>query len=217
MENLQNKFYCTGNVPKTRDTNVPYKNKLKIRTQIIVPSIVMLVLICVIAICVVGAPFGCTSDEPSLSKIPTVIPEDEEILASETTVEHVCSNYYVSKYDTTNHWNECSICGKKYNVVAHTYTETWTMGESCSSANKCNHICSCGYSYQTNNNREHKNIGDLNVNINEFVHYKLCLDCKNYIVSKRCTKEDGSQISCTNLGTCTVCGRDYSKDGRTFW
>ncbi len=179
------------------------------------PSIVMLVLICIITIICVGATIGRPSEETS--QIDFTMQENEEILASETTVEHICSNYYVSKYDTTNHWNECSICKKKYNVVAHTYTETWTMGDSCSSANKCNHICSCGYSYQTNNNREHKNIGDLNVNINEFVHYKLCLDCKNYIVSKRCTKEDGSQISCTNLGTCTVCGRDYSKDGRTFW
>ncbi len=173
-------------------------------------SIVMLVLICVIAICVVGAPFGCTSDEPSLSKIPTVIPEDEEILASETTVEHVCSNYYVSKYDTTNHWNECSICGKKYNVVAHTYTETWTMGESCHPDNKLNHICLCGYSYQTNNTREH-NLKPLNTNTEQYNHYQECNVCRMRVVSERCKKEDGSRINCDNLGTCATCNHVYSE------
>ncbi len=170
----------------------------------------MLVLICVIAICVVGAPFGRTSDEPSLSKIPTVIPKDEKILASDATVEHICSNYYVSKYDKTNHWNECSICGKKYNVVAHTYKETWTMGESCAPANKCNHVCGCGYSYQTNNTREHKNIKTATNKI-RVAHYTVCADCNASILDERCRKDDGSEINCNNLGICSVCGQVYAE------
>ncbi len=173
------------------------------------PSIVMLVLICVIAICVVGAHSVRPSDEPSLSKIPTVIPEDEEILASDATVEHICSNYYVSKYDTTNHWNECSICKKKYNVVAHTYTETWTMGESCSTANKCNHVCSCGYSYQTNNTREHDFQSTTDADL--YRHHEECRVCTYNKSSEKCTKEDGSRINCDNLGTCTVCKHVYSQ------
>ena len=72
--------------------------------MIAMPSIVMLVLICIIAICIVGATIGRPSEETS--QIDFTMQENEEILASETTVEHICSNYYVSKYDTTNHWNE---------------------------------------------------------------------------------------------------------------
>lgn len=169
----------------------------------------MLVLICIIAICIVGATIGSPSNEPQISKTATIKTE-EEILASETTVEHICSNYYVSKYDTTNHWDECSICKKKYNVVAHTYTETWTMGDSCSSANKCNHICACGYSYQTNNTREHKNI-KTGTNTNRIAHWKQCGDCNTEILDEVCRKEDGSLINCNNLGTCSVCGHVYDK------
>ena len=175
------------------------------------PSIVMLVLICIIAICIVGATIGRPSEETS--QIDFTMQENEEILASETTVEHICSNYYVSKYDTTNHWNECSICKKKYNVVAHTYTETWTMGESCHPENKLNHICTCGYSYQTGNTREH-DWGKLNTDAMNYNHYQSCKVCTKIKGSaENCTKEDGSKINCNNLGTCTICKHVYSKAG----
>ena len=179
------------------------KRNIEIRTQIIVPSIVVLVLICIITIIYVGATIDHPSNEPQISKTPTIETQGEEILASETTVEHICSNYYVSKYDTTNHWNECSICKKKYNVVAHTYTETWTMGESCHPNNKCNHICACGYSYQTNNTREHKNPSFITER-SRYRHVYSCSYCNVTFNGEKCIKDDGSKINCDNLGTCSV-------------
>ena len=61
--------------------------------------------------------------------------------------EHV----YETKYDSSVHWEECIICDKKINIASHTFSESWTMGDSCAYSNKLVHACSCGYSYNTEN------------------------------------------------------------------
>lgn len=33
-------------------------------------------------------------------------------LATGTEISHDCNKYLLTKYDTSNHWQQCSICGK---------------------------------------------------------------------------------------------------------
>ena len=42
-------------------------------------------------------------------------------------IEHEC--VYVKKYDTSNHWQECSICSKKIETAKHSYEEPEEIAE----------------------------------------------------------------------------------------
>ena len=121
---------------------------------------------------------------------------------------HNCSDYAIDKYDENYHWQECKVCQKVIGEkVAHTYTkEYWTMGDSCSSNNKLVHICSCGYTYETENTREHKNIG---YSANNFIHIKECKDCRDFIgTAEQHVDKDNNVLSCVTgkAGNCAICG-----------
>lgn len=120
--------------------------------------------------------------------------------------EHDCSKYLISKYDKTNHWDQCSVCGTKYNKTAHDYEEYWTMGDSCSNNNKLVHQCKgCGYSYKTSNTREHTWNKDYAKNAES--HHTVCTLCgaeKGDLDVHR--DADGNQLTCQNPGKCATCG-----------
>ena len=121
---------------------------------------------------------------------------------------HNCSDYAIDKHDDNYHWQECKVCQKVIGEkVAHTYTkEYWTMGDSCSANNKLVHICSCGYTYETENTREHKNIG---YSANNFIHIKECKDCRDFLgTAEQHVDKDNNVLSCVTRksGNCAICG-----------
>ncbi len=69
-----------------------------------------------------------------------------------TTTAHGHTNQ--TKYNSTNHWNECSTCGVKSIETAHVITETVTESGTTSS-------CDCGYSIFTANATD----SDENINV----------------------------------------------------
>lgn len=134
---------------------------------------------------------------------------NQEMSALEATADHDHNLYLVSKYDKTNHWQECSLCRTRINEEAHTFTDTWILGEeSCKNGNKCVHTCSCGYSYESTIDHTP---GDIKADAGSYRHYQVCSVCKGWIWQAVCKKEDGSIIGCANLGTCVTCGYKYSK------
>lgn len=59
---------------------------------------------------------------------------------------------WVSKYDDTYHWEECSICHQIRNKAKHNYVNSyWTQGDwtNCSYTNVYRRICNCGYSHDS--------------------------------------------------------------------
>ena len=115
------------------------------------------------------------------------------------------THIYESKYDDTNHWEECFICGNIRNQRAHSLQENWTMGDSCSPDNVLIHSCSCGYSYTTENTRSHSStFYEWN---NEF-HQLACSKCRTPMGPEEKHKDSsGATITCTHGGTCVTCGR----------
>ena len=70
-----------------------------------------------------------------------------------TTHSHV----WVQKYDANNHWDECSMCGVKQNMTAHTVSVTYTDGEgNCLPTNREKTVClNCAYTTYTYVNLPH--------------------------------------------------------------
>ena len=127
---------------------------------------------------------------------------------------HTCSEYYISKYDETYHWNECKLCGKEYDKVAHSYHDDgWTMGSAsnCSNNNVHKYSCSCGYSKSNTEGKAlHTEISFFNAD--SISRTSQCTKCnENYTVEHRCIDSNGAQIGCDNLGTCSVCGHNWTK------
>ena len=119
------------------------------------------------------------------------------------TVDH--THIWASKYDTTNHWEYCTICGEKRNVTTHTYTDHWYGGNSCSGQCYSIRTCECGYSYTYR--KPHGDIQTIwqKTNAPRAIHYKACTVCWNWIYSGKCRNSNGN-LSCKNPGTCIDCG-----------
>lgn len=163
------------------------------------------------------AMFICSIDisvmEVQASNDTTII--DVTGLASGAETSHDCSKYLTSKYDSTQHWQQCTICGKIYgNKTNHSYTDNgWTRG----TANDCNpnnvhkYSCGCGYSYTTTSGKKEHVLTHVQ-NLASYAAYDTCLECSQAYGTNHhyCIKEDGSRISCKNLGTCKICGYTYT-------
>lgn len=120
------------------------------------------------------------------------------------TIEH--THIWATKYDSTNHWEYCTVCGEKRNVTAHTYTDHWYLGyESCSHQNYSLRTCSCGYSYRYH--KPHQNGEYWNCSVLRGMHWKNCKVCGSWSESGWCVDSTGALLTCKNLGTCVVCGR----------
>lgn len=67
------------------------------------------------------------------------------------------THVWVAKYDATNHWDECSLCGTTRNLAKHTLDTRYTVGEgSCSSSNyKITYCSGCAYSTQVKSQAAH--------------------------------------------------------------
>ena len=76
--------------------------------------------------------------------------------------EETCEHTYVTKYDKTNHWKECSKCGfvKADSIVEHAYNE--------------NGKCECGATKQEEETCEHAYVTKKD----ETYHWEECSKCK---------------------------------------
>lgn len=129
-------------------------------------------------------------------------------LATGDETSHDCSKYLETKYNGTKHWEQCSIsnCNRTFNIDTHSYYDYWTLGDSCNPNNKHVFTCSCGYSYQTSNIRNHgnyKHVYDGNI------HKLSCGNCGVAVSDTEYHKNSSGQtIGCTTgiSGTCAICG-----------
>lgn len=120
------------------------------------------------------------------------------------TIEH--THIWATKYDSTNHWEYCTVCGEKRNVTAHAFTDHWYLGyESCSHQNYSLRTCSCGYSYTYH--KSHQNGEYWNCSVPRGMHWKNCKVCGSWLESGWCVDSTGALLTCKNPGTCVVCGR----------
>ena len=96
-----------------------------------------------------------------------------------SSVEH--THIWASKYDSTNHWEYCTVCNQTRNVIAHSYTTTWNLGsESCNNNNSYRKVCSCGYS--TTGYKACVWDGESYLQYtNEKTHFKKCKVCNEGI------------------------------------
>lgn len=132
-------------------------------------------------------------------------------------IEH--THIWATTYDSTNHWEYCTICGEKRNVTAHVFTDHWHLGhESCHSANWSNRTCTCGYNYIYRKTHAILSGPYLTAN-NEWGNYGIrgyhfwrCPDCGEWAKQETCKNSSGKVVNCANPGTCAVCGTVYTKD-----
>ena len=161
------------------------------------------------------------SEEKSVTNI------DLTGLVTGEDTEH--THIYEKKYDDTNHWEECFICGDIKSRENHNKTTsgTGTCGtyliESCSKG--------CGYSKSNyvehdveyyNEDKIYDETGK-NTNRGDYRHgIGNCKRCKTVwaydkngklITKQECIDEDGNKINCSNnKKKCRYCGWDYNKE-----
>ena len=77
------------------------------------------------------------------------------------STEETCEHEYVTKYDKTNHWQECSKCGfiKADSIVEHAYDE--------------NGKCECGATKKTEETCEHEYV----TKYDKTNHWEACSKC----------------------------------------
>ena len=132
-------------------------------------------------------------------------------LSSGSETSHDCSKYLTTKYDSSQHWQECTVCGKLYgNKSNHTFSSYWTMGNSCSESNHYIEICECGFfkrneQYELQHRTKHSVYNEYAANL--LYHVKLCKNCKEEVQDKQYhIDSNGNQLTCLNPGICSVCG-----------
>ncbi len=141
-------------------------------------------------------------------------------LDSSMMIEH--EHLFKTMYNYTNHWEECRICGKRQNEVAHSFKEKYSLGYvSCEVTNSCTYTCSCGYS----------KVGHLPCKWDGksvlqwpsiYQHRRVCTQCKSQIayeyywnnklygMERYCHLSNGNRIYCGVGGKCAICGYMYS-------
>lgn len=135
-------------------------------------------------------------------------------LATGAETSHDCNKYLTSKYNTSQHWQECTVCGKLIgSKTNHSFATTGTAG--------CNlglgyqyRQCSCGYSYRLDKT-PHSSNGSWIACGDRHGHYQYCTKCSVWSAYGYCVNASGQRLGCSTgvSGTCAVCNayRDASK------
>lgn len=150
--------------------------------------------------------YGITEKEKSTNDVIVV---DVTNLDIGNNFNHTCVLF--SNYSNDEHWNECKICGKMYDISKHSYIDNgWSLGNTCNPNNVHRFTCKCGHSYETQVGKP-----ECNYSMNTWTAlYKGNLLCSNCNCAGNswhdCKKVDGSRISCANLGTCVICNYNYN-------
>ena len=127
-------------------------------------------------------------------------------------VNHVCSDYLIVKYDSSKHWNECSLCGKKYNEASHSLVDAgWTGGSAniCAVSNVHKYTCICGYSTSNTTGKKAHTFTGASISYGGYCRYQHCTSCNQNIVDHYCYDSNNKRINCENLKKCAICGHDY--------
>lgn len=105
-------------------------------------------------------------------------------------VEHVYGETLVS--DETSHWHQCTVCGAKTGIEAHSYTDAkfddnghWA-------------VCACGA-------ETHHDKHSLTAKHNESQHWQECV-CG---YKTEWENHTGGTADCTALAVCDICGHTY--------
>ena len=124
-------------------------------------------------------------------------------LAKADSVEH--THIWADKYDSSNHWKYCTVCGEIKDKETHTFTDHWAYGhESCNWNNPSTRTCSCGYSYVYH--KPHSEVYTTNSHTYyERQHWLQCSKCGDAVKLTACYDDEGP-LTCSNPGTCKVCG-----------
>ena len=124
-------------------------------------------------------------------------------MAKADAIEH--THIWATKYDDKDHWEYCTVCGEKRNVTVHVFTDHWYLGyESCNSGNYSRRICNCGYSYIYHKPHSGTHITKSHTYY-ERQHWLQCSKCSDSVKRIACYDDDGP-LTCSNPGTCKVCG-----------
>ena len=124
------------------------------------------------------------------------------------TIEH--THIWATKYDSTNHWEYCTVCGEKRNVTAHAFIDHWYTYTYACGGKASTRTCDCGYSYtyvphHVQNNTIYSSTHNVKV------HFKTCKNCGSWVWNEECRNEKG-KLSCKNPGKCSVCGGIWSEN-----
>ena len=97
------------------------------------------------------------------------------------------------------------MCGAVKDKEAHTFTDHWAYGhESCNWSNPSTRTCPCGYSYVY-----HKPHSETYTTVShtyyERQHWLQCSKCSDAVKQTACYDDEGP-LTCSNPGTCKVCG-----------
>lgn len=126
------------------------------------------------------------------------------------------SHVLESKYDSTAHWEQCTICNQKFNYRKHNIKTYYTRGEAtCHLTNKLVTYCAdeCGYKVTTPTNIEHTLNGEIIPTALFYEHYNYCTVCKTWMNVEHCVDENGDELYCENAEgkTCAICGYTFNK------
>ena len=124
-------------------------------------------------------------------------------LVKADSVEH--THIWADKYDSSNHWKYCTVCGEIKDKETHAFTDHWAYGhESCNWNNPSTRTCSCGYSYVYH--KPHSEVYTTNSHTYyERQHWLQCSKCGDAVKLTACYDDEGP-LTCSNPGTCKVCG-----------
>lgn len=134
-------------------------------------------------------------------------------------VEHVYGETLVS--DEANHWYQCTVCGAKTGIAAHSYTDAKFDGNGhwavCACGAETHHDkhsltakhnesqhwqeCVCGY-------KTGETAHSLTKNVNETQHQVKCESCG---YKTEWENHTGGTATCTAKAVCSVCGESYGE------
>lgn len=134
-------------------------------------------------------------------------------------VEHVYGETLVS--DEANHWYQCTVCGAKTGIAAHSYTDKKFDGNGhwavCACGAETHHDkhsltakhnesqhwqeCVCGY-------KTGETAHSLTKNVNETQHQVKCESCG---YKTEWENHTGGTATCTAKAVCSVCGEAYGE------
>ena len=131
--------------------------------------------------------------------------------------ERTITHKYVSKYDSTSHWKECSVCGNKINVTSHKFDNACDT-----SCNDCDYTRTISHKYiakydSTSHWKECSICGDkIDVTSHKFDNTcdTSCNDCDytRTISHKYVSKYD----STSHWKECSVCGNKIDVTSHKF-
>lgn len=188
--------------------------KQKTKLKIIIPTIMIAIILLLLLICMI---FG-----KELSSIPYALTKMLQGAAAETIIDltgtatgpnvnHTC--LYETKYNSTQHWQECCICYNKINIKTHNLYTTGT--DNCYGGNRTRKTyCTegCGYNIQIAA-KEHIEDPKWYTALDQRKHFKKCNICGEWTKAEFCKNAQGEILGCTTgkTGTCATCGHYYTE------